>query len=293
MKTALKCTVLAIAVLSCNALPSGIPYYVSPGINASSSPSKQANCTNIENGVSPQCYLDLNINGYFEYYNTTIGLETCSPSETWSTCYQVAIYSNSSSKSPNLKTINQQHNCANLTTSTSNSGQCTQPRADQQDWTPDDFYGAFNIWSVQHHISVWAQAIAAASSRPAITTVAASDTIADSEAQSATSVLSSLILKYTINKEADEGLVRLLEAEPNSTKVPKRPKSTPQRVPSSIEEPSATAWQPILQARLAEVLALAMNDFDFFLETVREGAFSTTGLAVVGQLTEAMSKHPS
>ena len=103
-------------------------------------------------------------------------------------------------------------------------------------------------------------------------------------------MLATLIHKYGRDHDADDALVRLLEAEPNSTKVPLRPATPHGRVPAHFNEPTGAAWQPVLRARLAEVLALAMGDFEFFLETVRTGAYATAGLAVVGQLEEALKK---
>ena len=138
---------------------------------------------------------------------------------------------------------------------------------------------------------MWAQALSAPSSEKAVYIVTESDTVADSDAQTATSVLCTLIVKYGRDHDADDALVRLLEAEPHSTTVPARPATSYGRVPTHLDEPTGAAWQPVLQARLAEVLALAMDDFEFFLETVRTGAYSTRGLAVVGQLEEAMKRN--
>ena len=142
-------------------------------------------------------------------------------------------------------------------------------------------------------MSIWSQALGAATSQKAIYNVSQSDTVTDSDAQTHTSILSTLILKYGINHDADSFLVRLLEAVPDSTKVPERPASPHSRVPTHFDEPTGADWQPILQARLAEVLKLAMDHFDFFLETVRSGAYSSRSLAVVGQLEEAMKMNPN
>lgn len=285
---------LTLTPLLSSALPPGVPLVVSPGINVSSHvPPKNLNCADIQTGISPECYQTLGITAYLENYNTSIRRETCAPSQLWSSCFQISAYTSPRADSPNINTIGQHHDCSTLTTDSSNSDKCTQPLANEKDWTPKDFYGAFNIWSLQHHISVWAQALSAASSQQAIDTVTKSDTTADSEAQTATSVLSTLILKYGHDHDADHALVRLLEAEPNSTKVPTRPSTSPGTALTPLNEPTAAAWQPVLQARLAEVLKLAMDDFEFFLEAVRTGAYSTMGLAVVGQLEEAMKNNPN
>ena len=288
MQPTLPTTILALLPIFSSAIPLGVPLVVSPGLNITTPAQRdRLNCSDLSQGPSETCYRDLNITAYLTNYNTSILPEVCPPSVPWSRCFQDNAYTNASSPT-NLKLTEAKHNCSLLTTNASNSDSCMKPALDEQHWTAGEYYGVFNIWSLQHHISIWAQALNAPSSQKAITNVTVSDSAADSDAQTATSVLATLIESYSVDREADDYLVRLLEAEPNASKVPARPNGTHQRVASYAGQPTASAWQPVLTARLAEVLALAMDDFDFFIEVVRQGSYSTDGLAVVGQLEEAL-----
>ena len=301
MELSITFCLLTLTPLLSTALPSqpsssGVPLVVSPGINASNHvPPRSLDCNNIQAGISPQCYQNLSMTAYLDNWNTSIRREVCAPSQSWSSCFQVNAYTNpgAAADSPNINTISQHHDCSTLTTNSSNSDKCIAPLANQKAWTPKDFYGAFNIYSLQHHISIWAQALAATTSQPAIETVSRSDTVSDSDGQTADSVLATLILKYGRDHDADDFLVRLLEGAPNDPNIPKRPSSAHGRVPTQLNEPTGASWQPVLHARLAEVLKIAMTDFEYFLEAVRSGAYSSIKLAVVGQLEEAMKVHPN
>lgn len=276
----------ALLALSTYTIANGIPVVVSPGINISSNSNTTAHiipCTNLTNDApSPYCYTKLQETAYLTNWNLT-SPEICAPDELWSTCFLRSVYGkpgpNCTTLTNNTKTC-EQYNCTSLSLSTA---LCPEPTAGNSTknataGTAEEWYGAWNVYALQYHISTWSAALAANTSTTAILAA-----VNPRVPNTATSLLTTLIPKHGLNTStnADAALIQLL-------KVPTgRPEPAYGNVRGRGEVSTLTGvqWQLALKTRLAQVLDLAMGQFEEFLGAVKGGAYSARGLASVGNLT--------
>lgn len=295
---------LKLAAFFATALSSGIPVVVSPGLNSSTNPNVTSHispCTNLTDAPTSYCYTKLQETAHLTNWNLT-SPELCAPWEMWSTCYMRSVYEPPFPNCTTLsnRTCRQQYNCSTLSTlsltpsstassdTTTNSSLCPSPRISNTtsltNATAEEaeaFYGAYNIWAVQHHISIWASALNANTSQIAIR-----DAVRPRVPNNASSVLTTLISKHGLNTaaSADAALIGLLGVP---TDPPEQSYGNVRlRGESSTLTP--VQWQGKLVARLAQALGLAMGEFEPWLDMVEGGAFSAKGLAsveaVVGSL---------
>ena len=276
---------------STTTLASGIPVVVSPNLNVSTNPNVTAHipsCTNLTNSSapSPYCYTKLQETAYLVNWNLT-SPEICAPQELWSTCFLRSVYGK---PGPNCTTLTndnrtcEQYNCTFLSLSTPLCPQPTKIGNSSENATAqvaDEWYGAWNVYALQNHISTWSSALSAKTSSKAIL-AAVNPRIPNT----ATSLLTTLILKHGLNTStnADAALVDLL-------KVPTvRPEPEYGNVRVSGESNTLTGpqWQVVLNMRLGQALDLAMGRFDVFFDAVEGGAYSAKGLASVGNLTRSL-----
>lgn len=282
-------TLTALLAISTHTLANGIPVVVSPGLNVSSNPNVTAHipsCTNItDNAPSPYCYTKLQETAYLTSWNLT-SPEICAPHELWSTCFLRSVYGkpgpNCTTLTNNTKTC-QQYNCTSLSLSTAlcpepTTGNSTENATAQ---TAEEWYGAWNIYALQNHISTWSAALSANTSTKAIL-AAVNPRIPNT----ATTLLTSLISKYGLNTStnADAALIKLLEV-PTARPEPAYGNA---RVRGESSTLTAVQWQSALEMRLGQVLDLAMGGFGDFLGVVKGGAYSARGLASVGNLTRSL-----
>ncbi|KAF6239281.1 hypothetical protein HO173_002542 [Letharia columbiana] len=279
----------ALLALSTHTLANGIPVVVSPGLNVSSNANVTAHipsCTNLTNNApSPYCYTKLQETAYLTNWNLT-SPEICAPDELWSTCFLRSIYGK---PGPNCTTLTndtktcEQYNCTSLSLS---SALCPEPTASNATSnataeSAEEWYGAWNLYALQHHIATWSAALAADTSTKAILAAVHPRT-----PNTATSLLTTLIPKYGLNTStvADAALVRLL-ALPTGRPEPAYGNARGRGERSSLSGPQ---WQVALRTRLGQVLDLAMGRSGDFLGAVEGGGYSARGLASVGNLTRSL-----
>ncbi|KAG8528247.1 uncharacterized protein KY384_007164 [Bacidia gigantensis] len=217
----------------------------------------------------------------FVHWNETYRLETCAPTQLWSTCFLNLAYTNNTRQTITRANITA-HDCSSLDGNSSTNG-CPPPPANATLFTSRSYYAVLNIYNVQHHIFVWAQAINASASLPGIAAIAA-----QAVPTTPNSLLQSIIREFGINQAADDALVNLLDT-PSI-----RP--TPQIVNGVSGGPQhpldAAETVPLMVNRLADVLLLAMRNFDVFLGVVKNGSYSTNDLALVGELVTVLRGTP-
>ena len=252
------------------------PIVVSPGLDYKNPSHSPVNCTDLETGIATNCYAELDETSYLINWNTTIRKETCSPSQLWSNCYLNSAYTNGTERTITKQNISQ-HDCSTLNGNSSSNG-CPPPFTDNKDWTPQEYYAVLNIYTVQHHIFVWSQAISARESQVAIAQSMKPNGMDD------TSLLQTLIQRYGINHAADEALSELLNG-PNIRPQPLAKQGGGIGVRPGMD---SGEWAPLLRRRLQDALQLVMKDFDHFLDMVKGGAYSTYNLALSGQLENAL-----
>ncbi|KAL9131309.1 MAG: hypothetical protein Q9217_000744 [Psora testacea] len=257
--------------------PTGIPIVVSPGLNYTNPTRPPINCTDINPGITPTCYKTLNVTSYLTNWDTKIRRETCSPKQLWSTCFLNFAYLNGTKLQINSTNITK-HDCSTLDGNSSTNG-CPPPFTKAKIWTPQKYYAVFNIYNVQHHVFVWSQAISYAPSQRGILAA-----LTPNRPNTATSLLQNIILKYGVNTNADNALVRLLE----SPILRPEPGFAAANISGGRQSLTGAQWVPLLVNRLAEALRLAMKDFDRFLAMVDQGAYSSNNLALAEQLGNIM-----
>ncbi len=145
----------------------------------------------------------------------------------------------------------------------------------------EKYYAAFNVYALQHHISVWSAALASPTSTNAILAA-----VNPRVPNTATTLLTALIAKYGLGTatKADAALIALLEV-PTGRPEPAYGNARVRGESSSL---TGRQWQVALEKRFALVLELAMGRFDDFLGAVKGGAYSARGLASVGDLTRRL-----
>lgn len=267
----------------------GIPVVVSPGLNISANPNTTAHlpsCTNLTNNApSPYCYTKLQETAYLTSWNLT-SPELCAPDELWSTCFLRSVYGkpgpNCTTLTNNTKTC-AQYNCTSLALSTA---LCPEPTAANSTAnataeTAEEYYGAWSVYALQHHISAWSAALSANTSTKAILAA-----VNPRVPNTATSLLTTLIPKYGLNTSvaADTALVTLLKV-PTGRPEPAYGNARIRGESSTLTGPQ---WQLALRTRFGQVLDLAMGQFEEFLGAVKGGAYSANGLASVGNLTTSL-----
>lgn len=282
-------SLIALVALSAHTLANGIPVVVSPGLNVSTNPNVTADipsCTNLTSDApTPYCYTKLQETAYLTNFNLT-SPEICAPHELWSTCFLRSIYGK---PGPNCTTLTndtntcEQYNCTSLSL---NSTLCPEPTAlngtkNGTAETAEEWYGAWNVYALQHHISTWSAALAANTSTNAILAA-----VNPRVPNTATTLLTTLISKYGLNTSdnADAALIKLLQVPTGRPE----PAYGNVRVRGESSTLTGAQWQLALKARLGQVLDLAMGQFDEFLGTVKGGAYSARGLAGVGNLTRSL-----
>ena len=282
---------LAVLVaLSAHTLANGIPVVVSPNLNVSTNPNVTADipsCNNLTSDApTPYCYTKLQETAYLTNFNLT-SPELCAPHELWSTCFLRSVYER---PGPNCTTLtNDTETCAqyNCTSLSLNSTLCPEPTAANGTGnattadTAEKWYGAWNVYALQRHISTWSAALTANSSTTAILAA-----VNPSAPNTATSLLTTLISKHGLNTSlnADAALIKLLQVP----MVRPEPAYGNVRVRGESNTLTGAQWQLVLTARLRQVLDLAMGRFDEFLGAVKGGAYSARGLAGVGNLTRSL-----
>ncbi|CAF9914302.1 MAG: hypothetical protein ALECFALPRED_009520 [Alectoria fallacina] len=279
----------ALLALSTHTLANGIPVVVSPGLNVSSNPNVTAHipsCTNLTNNApSPYCYTKLQETAYLTNWNLT-SPEICAPDELWSTCFLRSVYGKPGPKCTTLtndtKTC-EQYNCTSLSLSTA---LCPEPKAangtkDATAQAAEEWYGAWNLYALQHHIATWSAALSANTSVKAILAA-----VNPRVPNTATTLLTTLVSKHGLGTatNADAALVKLLEV-PTGRPEPAYGNA---RVRGESSTLTAAQWQLALRMRLGQVLDLAMGRFGDFLGAVKGGAYSARGLASVGNLTRSL-----
>ena len=245
-------------------------------------------CNNLTNvAPSPYCYTKLQETAYLSNWNLT-SPEICAPQELWSTCYLRSVYEK---PGPNCTTLTndnktcEQYNCTYLSL---NTALCPQPTTignnSSENITAqiaEEWYGAWNVYALQHHISTWSAALSANTSSKAIL-AAVNPRIPNT----ATSLLTTLIPKHGLNTSinADAALIELL-------KVPRgrpEPAYGNARIRGESSTMTGPQWQVVLSMRLGQALDLAMGRFDLFYDAVEGGAYSARGLASLGNLTRSL-----
>ena len=144
------------------------------------------------------------------------------------------------------------------------------------------WYGVWNVWSLHSHIGAWATALDEPSSEHAILTA-----IDPRVANTATSVLMTLLQKYSINPNADAATRALLTATAKGNEMA----YGNVRVRGESSTLSGTEWRRVLWRRLDQALgdANAPDGFDTWLSVVKGGAFSTRGLSGAEALIRKLS----
>ncbi|KAL6715268.1 hypothetical protein ACLMJK_007532 [Lecanora helva] len=272
-----------------SALSSGIPLVVSPGLNYSTNPNVTAHapsCTNLTSAPTIPCYTKLNVTGYLKNYNS-IKAETCAPQQAWSTCLLTTIYqvpgTNCTRQGPGVQ------KCIPFDCYTLKSTTCVRPSTTNRtgigEYDAAGWYAAWNVYSVHQHIASWAVALTNRTSEHAILAA-----INPRVPNTATSVLTTLLKKYSINHNADSALVALLKRTAAGSKEPAYGNA---RIRGERNTVSGAAWRGILYRRLEGALVGAAGRYGGFGEwvpMVEEGAFSTRGLAGVDALTRKLAK---
>lgn len=267
------------------ALTSGIPLVVSPGLNISTTPNITAHlpaCTTLIHAPTIPCYTTLNTTSYLQNYNLT-SAEVCAPTELWSTCLLRSVYQvpgTNCTATSNTTSSCLPFDCAHL-----NSTTCVQPMTtNQTDVTKiqaQGWYAVWNVYAVHHHVSAWATALDRKSSEPAIL-----GAVKPRVANTATSVLKTLLPKYGFNGKADGAIVKLLgEDGQGMTMGYGNP-----RVRGESKVLSGADWRGLLVERLEEVLEVANGEFGDWLGMVEGGAYSTRGLSGVDALVRSLKK---
>ena len=147
--------------------------------------------------------------------------------------------------------------------------------------TAEQWYGAWNLYALQHHIATWSAALSARTSTKAILAA-----VNPRKPNTATSLLTTLIPKYGLNtaKNADAALITLLKVQTGRPE----PAYGNARVRGESSTLTGVQWQVALEMRLRQILDLAMGRFGEFLGAVKGGAYSARGLAGVGNLTRSL-----
>ena len=146
---------------------------------------------------------------------------------------------------------------------------------------PLDWYAAWNVYNTQNHIYSWATALNANTSTKAIL-----KSVDPRKPNTATQLLTALILRYGYNPNADKALVSLLMAPTNTTEM----SYGNSRLRGELSTLSGAQWQVVLYKRLEQANALAMGDFGSWLNMLDNGTYSVRGLAGVGELVEKLKK---
>ena len=274
------------------ALSNGIPVVVSPGLNVSSNPNTTAHlpsCTNLTYAYAPNipCYTKLQESAYLENFNLTLR-EICAPYELWSMCLLRAVY-----MVPGINCImvtNTTSKCTPFDCATLNSTACPQPQSSNfTNITVDQaqqWYGVWNVYSLHTFIKSWAAALNATSSESAILSV-----INPKLANTAVTVLETLMPKYGVNPNADSALLDLIKVPSASPQPMDGGPKVQAHGQVSSGEPSGTEWRQTLVAKMQSVADEAMGNFTSFYGVVGEGAFAVRGLANATVLTERMAKN--
>ena len=269
--------IIAISVFIPKVISNGVPIVVSPGLNYTNPSHEPVVCTDLNTGITSNCYATLNETSYLTNWNTSLSSEICSPLEFWSTCYLNFAYTNGTTTQVTSQNVSQ-HDCSSLNGNSSMNG-CPPPSINAKVWTPQEYYAVFNIYTVQHHIFVWSQAISAPSSLGGITLA-----LQPNGTDTATSLLETIILGYGINFYADQALYDLI----NVPSIRAQPLAVSGGIGGGRAVMTAEQWVPLLVQRLQDALLLVMRDFDQFLNMVMGGAYSTNNLALAGELENSL-----
>ena len=276
---------LALTTILPLVLSNGVPIHVSPGLNVSTNPNITAHlppCTNLTytNAPTIPCYTKLQVTSYLKNFNSTIA-EVCSPIQLWSQCLLLSVYN-----VPGVNctmTSNTTSTCTPFDCATLNSTACPQPAPSTfTNITTDQaqgWYGVWNVYSVHHFLTAWATALNTTSSEKAILGV-----INPRVANTATTVLTSLVSKYGLNPNADAAMVKLAQVKI----VKPEPQYGNRHSKGQSSNPTGAQWRAILYAKMQSVSDLAAGNFTDFIGMGGEGDFSVRGLAGVDALVDSL-----
>ena len=295
-----------------------------PGNASTSTP----NCTNVTD-VSPSCFNTLTASFYLsEIWNTSIRLETCSPSQLWSTCFFNRAFSLAIPGTTYTAANITKNDCSLLKIAPSNDtylgpavtaaagnttiGSCPSlegfanppplpggiaeiaAQTQAGNFNIRIFYIIFVIISVHDYFSAWASALLSPVVAPTLSLITSIR-----KGQSPGQVLGAVISTYGIEKEADGALQSLLMRPSGISPVPGAGLGAAAAAGAGSAGASAvtattTGQQGEVTAemmvqKLSETLKLVMRDIDVFVELTGTGVFANQELPGFERLVEALS----
>ena len=305
-------------------LPFLVPTLLAPALahRMGRSPSNESTaapaCINVTE-LSAGCFDALTVSFYLtEIWNNTVRLETCSPSQLWSTCFFNRALSLTSPGTTFTAANISQNDCSTLTIAPSNitylgpglvagidnitngtcpslegflglnlqSGEITRIAALAAEGRLNIkiYYVLYVIINVHAYLSAWASALLSPIVAPTLGLITSIR-----KSQSPGQVLDAVISTYGLDRMADSALQKLL-LRPSISPVP----GAVAAASTGLGAAATTGAQGEVTAemmvqKLAETLRLVMQDLDAFLLLVGTGAFANTKLPGFESLVQALS----
>lgn len=288
------------------------------GRSASNESTIDPACGNVTK-PSADCFDQLSVPFYLaEIWNDTIRLETCSPSQLWSTCFFNRALSLTSPGTTFTAANISQNDCSTLVIAPSNitylgpglvaetdnitngtcpslegflgldlqSGEITRIAAQTAEGKLNIriYYILYVIINVQAYLSAWASALLSPVVAPTLALITSIR-----KTQSPGQVLGAVMDTYGLDRMADSALKQLL-LRPSISPVP----GAVAAASTGLGAAATTGAQGEVTAdmmvqKLAETLRLVMQDIDAFLLLVGTGAFANTTLPGFESLVQALS----